>query len=231
MKMVLWLAFVILVVSCKKQTQRVPEIVPQSKQGVGTDPVSPDPDAGGSTQSPAPPKGGGTDGAVITSVCTYPEVIPPSSYTWTDVALMPVGFGIFSDVNYDKGWKQGYQDAVFYHNYYKISDANNNVCGTLTMKEQIYDMTTGQYTWHTVDYTQKPNELLAGVGIFWGDCRSDWMLKRCVLLNSLESKSLRLQYEFNNNYTGFRTDEEKQFDRGRYEGFMSGISNEPLTTP
>ncbi|WP_113638038.1 hypothetical protein [Nubsella zeaxanthinifaciens] len=168
---------------------------------------------------------------VTYSTCTYDNVITPNSYTgFTDPSTQTdPGFGIFSDDLYDRGWKAGYEDALFYHNYYVYDGPNQ--CGSFEMYKVVKNTSTNEIKNEDIYYSLLENEVNTGIGIKLVSnetCNYDFLLKRCVLLNSGSSKSLRLQYQFNTTYPN-RTSDQISFDNGRYDGFYRGVSQQPFS--
>lgn len=198
-----------------------------TKNGIEPDPIGPPPENPEPTVPGNPnPNGGSSGGSFYIASCTYVEVPPVTFYTPTIVSQMPPGYGNFADATYDKGWAQGYGDALFYHNYYEIAQPAG-LC-PVSMKRVIVDA-SGVPKYEELDYITKRSEHPAGVILVMGSCGINWILKKCVLWNAYESKGLRLRYEYNKNYVGSKTQEEILFDNGRYDGFITGISYQPYT--
>lgn len=216
MKKITFILLVLIAISCNKK--------------IGQDPIG-EPPGGTPYNPPTPPTTGtGTGGFVVITTCNPQQVNNPTIYTPTNnIENIPKGFGLFADVNYDKGWKEGYKDAIFYHNYYQVYTNPAKFC-SLEMKQGVSDATKpGGIRYESADYTLKTGEISMGIYIKAGACPGvDFIVKKCILWNTAESKSLRLQYEFNANYSGYRTQQQEQFDKGRYDGFVRGVTQEPF---
>ncbi|MDB5199284.1 MAG: hypothetical protein JWO92_1247 [Chitinophagaceae bacterium] len=197
-----------------------------SKLNITEDPIGPPP---GDPTGPTilKPGGGSSGGSVTIYSCTSKDVPTPTNYTFTDVYLAESGYGIFSNLYYDKGWTAGYKDALYYLSYYYIPSANN--CSTFSINRIVDSSGTTKVV--PMNYILKAGEydLRLAIKLNGGGCVVDWSLIKCVLWNEIESKTLRLQYQYNKDYTGYRTDDEIQFDNGRYDGFIRGITEQPLT--
>lgn len=169
--------------------------------------------------------------SMVVYSCEWVDVPAPTTYTGLPTSFIenrPNGYGIFGNTSYDKGWKEGYEDVLFYLNYYKLPDYTTNAC-LLQIKKGIFDYTKpGNIRLESSSYDPLAGEIVAGMFMQTSSCVGlDFMLKSCIVQNAYDSKSLRLRYEFNVNYTGTRTTEQVEFDQGRLDGFLRGITHEP----
>ncbi len=165
-------------------------------------------------------------GGSVVEVCTYYEVAAPTTYTGlTDPQTETnPGYGINENDNYDRGWKDGYTDALFYLNYYDFG--SHAVLCIPTIKLIVRNINTLTDKLVNPGYVRDTTERFTGSTIVYPGCMPNWPYFKCVLQNQPESKSLRLQYEFNINYPG-RTQAQIDYDKGRYMGFTTGINKQP----
>ncbi|WP_236387098.1 hypothetical protein [Chitinophaga filiformis] len=136
------------------------------------------------------------------------------------------GFGIHPNDNYDRGWTDGYRDALFYQNYIGLS--TETICN-YGLQKGVKDVnSTGTVRWVPENYQLNADEEFTAVRIVSNGCGENWPLKRCVLKNAASSRALLLQYQFNNQYPG-RTTAQTDYDRGRLAGYDLGISTQPFS--
>jgi len=170
--------------------------------------------------------------AVTFTSCIYGSTTTPTTYTgYSDTQIAGLnGFGMYSNTSYDVGYRQGYEDALFYHQYFEYSGAED--CVSYGISRAVRNENTNQISYHPLEYTPTSGEHTEGVQmtiIRSGNCPSQTVMKRCVLLNATEPKQLRLQYLYNTTSTVTRSASQVSFDAGRYDGFYNGVYYEPLS--
>jgi len=173
-----------------------------------------------------------TNLGVDVSACQPTDVPPITQYNGpTDPANQTSpGFGIYTTNDlYDRGWKDGYLDAQFYVDYYHYIGPGADVCGSSELKIGIRDVNSpGMIRYEPTTYVPQPGEDVLGPFVTYTGCQPNWTIKKCILHNEVESKTLLMQYAFNRNYPG-RTQNQIDYDNGRYEGYNTGISFEPFS--
>lgn len=168
---------------------------------------------------------GGSEGC---ETCTTND--PPSQYTGYDastissiVASGGTGYHIYSNVAYDTGWKDGYEDAMWWVSYY-----SSGVCN-IYMKVKVGHIDGSPDT--TVPYgtTLGPGEIALYLLSNWS-CNGNlsWPEIKCRVRNNCGPMGLRLQYYYNTTYSGVSADQHS-YDMGRYTAFDTYTSHEPLS--
>lgn len=167
------------------------------------------------------------EGSTIVSGCQASNPPEPTVYTGlTNPLMADPGYGAFEPEMYDRGYKAGYNDAMFYQNYYIIAGYPDDcVKGSIVVGIRSAG---GSIKYVQPGYVPNSGEHLLGPFMTIGTCGLGSWLKRCVLKNAYESKGLMMQYAFNMNYPG-RTQEQMDYDRGRFDGYENGILNDPVS--
>lgn len=136
------------------------------------------------------------------------------------------GYGFNPNDNYDRGWADGYRDALFYQNY--IGTDPLIVC-SYNVQRGVYDAATaGLIRWVADSYQLKPGETWVAPRMSTNCHDETWALKKCVLNHAASSRALLLQYQFNSTYPG-RTQAQKDYDTGRLAGYKTGINTQPFS--
>lgn len=161
-------------------------------------------------------------------VVTYPSPITTYNTFSDPVNSYSEGFGRFPNDAYDRGWRSGYEDGVYWHNYYGIV-GDDPGCTQGSIKLVIGDVNSpGGQKYVDPGYQLQAGETNYGPIITIGTCGANAVLKRCILKNAYSSKNMRMQYAFNNTYPG-RTDDQISFDSGRLSGYDTAINFEPVS--
>lgn len=137
------------------------------------------------------------------------------------------GFGRYSDDAYDRGYKAGFLDGVFYQNYYGTYD-QATPCSPIDVKLLVGSVNShGMQKQVANNYVLQPGETNLGPVMVGSMCGGNSLLKRCILKNAMSSKWLRMQYTYNTTYPG-RAADQVSYDQGRLEGYMTCISFDPI---
>lgn len=166
----------------------------------------------------------------VYSSCPYDYVSPITSYQGVESPVnlnSDPGFGRYADDAYDRGYKAGYMDGVFYHNYFGTSQ-ETSICTDMQVKLLVGNVSSpGMQKQVNLGYVLQPGETTLGPIVVSSGCIISWVLKRCILRNQASPKWLRMQYEFNNSYPG-RAPDQVSFDAGRLAGYNVCINFEPV---
>jgi len=152
----------------------------------------------------------------------------PTSYTGLPDASIAslTGYGLYSDVNYDKGYFSGYNDGLAYFNtYFKAYGCT----GKMELEVRPEGGTSGITLINPLTTPIPPNDaILASETVY--TCKvagATITTVMCETANDCGSYSLKLQYQFNTTYPG-RTPTQSSFDSGRLQGFINATTRLPF---